>query len=207
MARATPLEMLKEQYGFLKRSIEAVMQGNLDEALRIATTIRVLVHETRNSIPLLKQVDPNYLQLTILGVPPPVPPKPGDYPPSYIGVLVRVKSQTGLQPIVDFDGYPRIQLNTLEDWWNQVILIFSDAGQKIAFTRQQIILTLANKEGGAHVDTTLPSAYEEYVIDSPLKFIVNKTPADTAHLARYAAVQAAAQICECLERNFPSVTA
>ncbi len=39
------------------RSCAAYDQGHIDEAVRIATLIRVLIHDTRNSISLLKHLD------------------------------------------------------------------------------------------------------------------------------------------------------
>jgi len=207
VARATALEMLKEQYGFLKRSIASAIRGNLDEALRIATTLRVLVHETAASKPLLKQVVPNYLQITILDIPAAPLSKAGAQRVFYIGVAVQMNSVTGVRPAVDLTNPPPGQkLVVLGSWWNRELLIFTDKGQRFVFTRKQLILTLANKEGGAHVDTSLPPGYEKFVTESPLRFVVSDVPSDTVHLARYAAVQAAAQMCECLERNFPSVT-
>lgn len=74
------------------------------------------------------------------------------------------------------------------------------------FTRKQLILTLANKEGGAHVDTKLPANYEKFVLDSPFKIKTAGVDTDTIHLARFAAVRAGAEMSECLERNFPEIT-
>lgn len=204
MPQTTNEEKLKEQYGFLKRSIDSFMDGHISEALRIATTLRVLVHETVSSTPLLKQLNPNYRRLTIVDVPPPGPVRPGGVVLFYIGVGVEMSQQKGARPIIDLqNGPPTQQLVTIESWWNQIILIFSDAGQRIVFTRRQLLLTLANKEGGAHVDTSLPAAYEKFVLDSPLKFAVNGVMTDTVNLARFAAVQSAAQMKDCLERHFP----
>lgn len=206
MAQTTNQEKLKEQYGFLKRSIDGFLAGHSSEALRIATTLRVLVHETASSNPLLKQLDPNYRQLTIIDTRPPAPSKPGGIILSYIGVGVTMNIEKGAQPVTDLrNGSPRQQMVTLDEWWKQILLIFSDAGQRIEFSRKQLILTLANKEGGAHVDTDLPTAYEKFVTDSPLKFMVNGVLTDTVHLARFAAVQAAVQMNDCLERHYPEI--
>jgi hypothetical protein len=64
-----------------------------------------------------------------------------------------------------------------------------------------LILTLANKEGGAHVDTTLPVDYETYVLNSPVRLQINGVQTDSVHLVRYAAVEAAVQMIDCLDRN------
>ncbi len=206
MGRARYADSLKEQYGFLKRSITNVMDGGHDEeALRIATTIRILVHESASSKPLLKCLDSNYLQMTILGTPPPSNLANMIF---YMGIGFEMNTSKGLRPIVDLANAPPTQrLVPLGDWWEQVLLVFADAGRTVKFARKYLLLTLANKEGGTHVDTKLPADYEKFVSSSPWKFTVHGTVTDTAHLARFAAVQSGAQMCECLERNFPSVIA
>lgn len=122
MPRATRLEMLKQQHGFLKRSIEAAMQGHDDEALRIATTIRVLVHETGSSKPLLKQLNSNYLQITILDI----PPRDLSNTVVYVGVGFQLNSQTGIRPMIDLKNAPPGQRPVLlGEWWNRIMLIFA----------------------------------------------------------------------------------
>lgn len=64
--RAEILLKLREQMQFLRNSLQTFYSGNFAESVRIATTIRVLVHETGRSKPLLKQATPNGLQLPIL---------------------------------------------------------------------------------------------------------------------------------------------
>lgn len=50
-------EHLNEQLEFLKRSAAAFDEGFTDEAKRLATVVRVLVHDTRTSHSLLNQLD------------------------------------------------------------------------------------------------------------------------------------------------------
>ena len=64
-AKANILEKLREQMGFLRSSLRAFYEGRFAESLRIATTIRVLVHETGSSKALLVQAMPNGLELPI----------------------------------------------------------------------------------------------------------------------------------------------
>ena len=59
-------EKLGEQRHLLRKSVEEIVAGDLTEALRVATTIRVLIHETGSSAALLKQLDQSYLQFEIL---------------------------------------------------------------------------------------------------------------------------------------------
>jgi hypothetical protein len=57
---------LKEQMEFLRTSLRGFYAGDFAESVRIATVIRVLVHESGMSKPLLKQAKPNGLELPIL---------------------------------------------------------------------------------------------------------------------------------------------
>jgi hypothetical protein len=60
------LARLKEQMEFLRTSLRAFYAGDFAESVRIATIIRVLVHESGMNKPLLKQAKPNGLELPIL---------------------------------------------------------------------------------------------------------------------------------------------
>jgi hypothetical protein len=204
MPRSTLQEMLVQQLGFLKSSLQAYKDGNDAEALRIGTTLRTLIHDTKSSHALLKQIDPNYLNLPIL-----------DRPEVGSGRKILALYGIGVSRSGDGTGTgrpdmtlndPALQLTPLEKWWNRLVLVFTDStGQRVEFTRRDLVLTLVNKEGGAHIDPTIPVAYEKYVLDTAVPFIVNGIPTDSAHLAQFAAVEAAVRMIECLERNFPWV--
>ena len=96
----------------------------------------------------------------------------------------------------------------MDEWWEKCCLVFTDftdpGGRQIKFLRRDLLLTLADKEGGAHVDTKLPDHYERFVRNSPMKVRVNGVETDSVHLARYAAVQAAVQMIDCLDRTLLS---
>ena len=51
-----PFEQLQRQLGFLRRSCELYDAGHKDESLRLSVVIRTLVHDTRSSTSLLKQM-------------------------------------------------------------------------------------------------------------------------------------------------------
>jgi hypothetical protein len=133
-------EHLREQCGFLKRSVQSVLDGHSEEAVRVATTIRVLVHKTKTATPLLEQLRPDYLRLTILDTPTPTPSGPGRHIPFYIGVGLTLGTN-GVRPI--FDNGPLVSSFTLDEWWNKTVLIFTDLNaRKTVFTRRDLILTL-----------------------------------------------------------------
>ena len=58
--RARAGEKLEEQRHLLRNAIGRMAAGDLAEALHISTRLRLLVHETGSSIPLLKQITPGY---------------------------------------------------------------------------------------------------------------------------------------------------
>src|ERR1700728_122201 len=197
-------ERLKEQRGFLRRSLQAFLDGDAAEAVRIATAIRILVHETKSAKPLLKQLRSDYLQIPILNHPLPTPVNPGGIILYYIGVGIQLGPDRIVRPIVDLSE--PLQLGILGSWWIHPCLIFPDEqGHPFVYKRKELILTLADKEGGAHVNATLPSEYERLVTVAPLKVVTQGIETDSVNLARYVCVQSAAHIIECLERNFPWV--
>jgi hypothetical protein len=60
------VEKLGEQRHLLDKSIKEFASGDHAEAVRLAIAMRVLLHETGSSKPLLGQLTPNYLELEIL---------------------------------------------------------------------------------------------------------------------------------------------
>lgn len=44
------------------------------------------------------------------------------------------------------------------DWWNKIVIVDS---KKSKFNRRELVLALANKDGGAHVDPDLDQAYSD----------------------------------------------
>lgn len=145
---------LAEQIAFLAASCEAYDRGATAEAKRMAVVVRVLVHKGRNSNPLLGQLglmslrfvdgaEPpgsrNVVSVSRLVVPALRPGVPSaQYIPKYL---------TGRVP-------PR--LVPFEEWWNRAVIV-DDEGQ--ALSRRDIVLALANKDGGVHVDPTLGRSY------------------------------------------------
>jgi hypothetical protein len=63
---------LQKQLGFLTRSCRDYDLGESDEAIRIATTIRVLIHQTPKSTSLLKHLNSTTINLlsTVREIPP-----------------------------------------------------------------------------------------------------------------------------------------
>ena len=194
-------EKLEEQRHLLRKSINEITKGDLAEALHAATAIRVLVHDTASSKALLKQLNPNYLQLEILDVP---PPKKEATPPGVtatvvmsipIGMTLR-KEGTFLNSELDVEGrVPTI----LGKWWERPALTIPGAG---GFSRREIVLGLANKEGGAHVDTDIPEKYRKLMGYGSLRAGWG-AEITTVNVSRLMAGQAGLEMLRYLDKHFP----
>lgn len=191
-------EMLDVQRSLLRKSVVAMTEGDLSEALRVATSIRVLVHETASSKPLLKQLSPNYLDLKILAEPPAKPVKPENriilsIP---IGLQITEEGKVLLNSELDLG---RHELTILGKWWRRPCLLIPGLE---GFSRRGIILGLANKEGGTHVDLNVSRRYQR-LLDSRALEIQSGQEVTPVNLSRLMAGQAGLQMLDCLDRHFP----
>ena len=175
---------LNLQARYLEQSSKSFDDGFEDEAPRLAVVVRVLVHDTPSSHSLLGQLglkehmtfhntaypyDPRNLMphqgllimkvtappgsgvavsITLAGEDPPMTSGGDDLPRGTVTYIAR-SSGPGAPPSL-------IREAPFEKWWNEVVI--KDHGGH-TFTRKDVVLALANKEGGAHVD---PNLSEEY---------------------------------------------
>ncbi len=146
---------LEEQLSLLELHCKTYDEGNTLVAKHIATLIRVLVHDTKNSQSLLGQLD-----------------KKGDFYDSspqetnlegviYLGArsfLVGGGMGKNSQYIPFLDDTPQKNIGfcSFDEWWNRLILTVD---QDNTFSRKYIVLKLANQAGGAHVDPELDEKY------------------------------------------------
>ena len=145
---------LRRQVGFLERSAAAFDAGYVDEAVRIATTIRVLIHNTASSVSLLKHLNATTISL--------LSSCDGASPSAllYMGLGVQeVKRDGGIieatyAPLLD--GPMKIFV-PVSKWWDMIVYVL---GSGARLSRKKIVLTAANKDGGAHIDSSLTPEYE-----------------------------------------------
>lgn len=153
-------EHLAEQLGFLEASARSFDGGFIGEAKRMATTIRVLMHETPQSHSVLGQL--GLLQKDFVDTSP-------DYDPKSLTafhglVFVRAKvsptSSSGTFKAFLNDTLPFVQGQTLPftRWWDKVVVVDQ---KKESFSRKGLILLASNKDGGAHVDPNLDAGYAQ----------------------------------------------
>lgn len=194
--------------GFIQRSVDSYIDGFEDEAYRVVTALRLLLHDTKKSKSLLGQLK---LQDTpFLSTAKPVDMK--NRFPQFPLCILRIKNDgssdntlikfnadgtvnedwyrsvlasqrsrlsgenretgTDIRCMPRFNDSPE---NTFvwvgfEHWWSTTILLEPprtgrDRGE---LTRKQLILNMANKDGGAHVDPKLSGTYADITKNSSL---------------------------------------
>lgn len=146
---------VQEQFLRLHEATDGYYAGRLEQALNAAVAIRVLVHETAQSRSLLGQIRRDYFSLEINDRAQPAP-KAGETPILDLPVRLRVGAGGASYVRPDFGAsfYRRVPL---AQWWsNSFVLIQEGDGW---LSKKDIILNVANKDGGAHVDPAVPMSH------------------------------------------------
>lgn len=158
--RAELLTHLREQVEFLRTSATLFDEGRQSEAKRLATAIRILVHDTDNSKSLLGLLG---VKTTLSFLDTSLPPNTADQIHMHCGLVTILMAFGGpgaskYRPPLDDLSEPRAgrPRPSFDDWWTAPVL--TDNGNN-SFARKDLVLGLAHKDGGAHVDPELENAY------------------------------------------------
>lgn len=146
---------LREQIGFLQRAVRRFDEGYTLEAIHIATILRVLLHSGR-SPSLLQIVGRDSLRFVDTAK----PPHPGNLVPSH-NLVQSSFSDEGLYFFAPLDDLPVRGHVPFESWWNGPVFAHPDG---VALSRRDVVLHMANKDGGAHVDPVLPDDFYKLLI-------------------------------------------
>ena len=140
-----------EQIEFLKNSCNSFDNGFDGEAKRIALTLRVLIHDTRNSKSLLGLMNKKGIDFLSTNA-----KQEPSSPFSFQGLVVigTGGDENIFTAMLDETGYNNYM--PIENWWNEVV--FKDNEQN-TLTRKELILTASNQDGGAHIDPSLERKY------------------------------------------------
>lgn len=152
---------LGEQIDFVISSAISYDNGFEGEAKRLSATIRVLVHDTKSCSALLTQLK----KMNILFFDSASAFDPRNPSTCSCLLLKRLsKEETkGLEAdyIAPLDNLPPTRNKDKKvgfgRWWNRNT-VFKDKEGNL-FSRRDIVLTVADKEGGAHIDPKLDQAY------------------------------------------------
>ena len=136
------------QLRFIENSCVSFDNGFKDEAVRIATTIRVLIHDTKKSRSLLGLLDVKDKVKIISTIQQP------DTKNITLFDGISTFTMNGVQPNLEIHN---ARIISISDWWDEIAIIYDQSKH----TRKSIILNAADKDGGAHVDPTLTKEYEQ----------------------------------------------
>lgn len=167
---------LIEQLAFLDASAAAYDAGAESEAKRLAITVRMLVHDGRA---------PSRSLLGHLGVRDRLP-----WTDSVAGVvreaaltigsglcITRMDMASGksrfMAPLGELSPERIHPGAAFIDWWHDPVLTDADGNQ---FSRGTLVLWVANKDGGAHVDGTLPTEYAALTRDNSIGMTQDSPP-------------------------------
>ena len=137
------VEQLKRQIIFLGNSVALYDSGCRQEAIRMATTIRILFHDTNASTSLLKHLG---IKGTIRIPTTAISVEPESVCEIDFGELMggMIFSQELEYTLIQKEA-PTI---AAPDWWVQPVFVRNGS----LISRRQIVLAAAHKDGGAHVD-------------------------------------------------------
>jgi hypothetical protein len=146
--QARLIEKLREQLRFMERSCHAFDQGAEDEAIRLATPLRIIFHNTTTSTSLVTHLKLGAKKMLSSSR------GHGDWK-DYLSLQINLSSS---QPVkaLPLLGTQFKELS-IDQWWRQEP-VFVHLGK--SHPRRKIILSVANKDGGAHVDEQLEEYYE-----------------------------------------------
>jgi hypothetical protein len=193
------LEKMKEQQHLLQTAVDGMANGDLVQALHVATSIRVFVHETGGSKPLLKQLRVDYLALAILE-------RVRTPPPGHEDLLfhcpVSTRIEGGVVKLIKELDHAGYSITTLGAWWENACMILPSVGR---ISRRELILGLSNKEGGAHVDADITEKYQNLLESKFFNIKINDMDPSPVNVSRTVAGKCGVELLDCLERNFPGL--
>jgi hypothetical protein len=160
---------LEKQLRFLETSCREYDTGNLDEAIRIATALRVIFHHTASSTSLLVHLAASSTRmLSTCGT------RKSDDPRGYWLGFIKVSMDVGKQTLWCeplFSTKPSMhRVVPFTAWWDSETVYFG-GGRKIR--RKTVVLDAANKDGGAHIDAHIPGNYQFFLDGAEFSFSVD----------------------------------
>lgn len=142
---------LDDHVGFLARSSQAFDEGHYGESKRLAVSLRVLFHDTRHSHSLLGQL--GRLGHSFITT---ATPYEAANLSSHGGLVMMSTFGGAAEYIAPLDTPIFKDWRPFEDWWSEPVFVDKE---KRVLSRRNLILSVADQDGGAHVDPTLSETY------------------------------------------------
>lgn len=155
---------LKDHLGFLQSSAEEFDGGQTSEAKRLAVSLRVLFHGTAQSHSLLSQLD----RLNGKFISTSIPHDPRN-DSSHSGLIMTAMSTTHAEYVAPLDDVICQRWLPFSEWWEEIVFVDN---KKTTLSRKTLVLSIANKDGGAHVDPKLSDVYARLSRQNSLGWIL-----------------------------------
>lgn len=167
---------LESQLELLRVLTDQYDKGDVVLGKSIATSLRVLLHDTDNSHSLLGQLGLKERKFFDTASPI-VEDVPGETQRigsfcGLVGIGVGTKDGQTYIPYLDETPGEKFGFVDFEEFWERTVFVDN---HKNTFTRKEIVLAIANQDGGAHVDPKIDEKYKELAKQNSLGW---KTSAD-----------------------------
>jgi hypothetical protein len=160
-------KQLQEQIKFMESSAKSFDEGQESEAKRLATQLRVLLHDTSNSKSLLSQLGvKNTLQFYSS-----INKREGLRLGPLTGLILKSLGPNGGKYVAPLDDFPpdhEFRKIGFDEYWVEPVLT-DNRGR--SFNRKDLVLTVANQDGGTHVDPGLDEDYVELTQKNSLGWV------------------------------------
>jgi hypothetical protein len=189
-------EHLRDQVHFMTQSAQSYDNGFTSEAKRLAVALRILLHDTTRSRSVLGQLG---IKERLLWC-----DTATDYDPENLMTQAGL-TQIQLEP-AGATFVPRLSQGVVkpklpfEMWWNAVVV--ADAAQSL-FTRRTLVLTVADRDGGAHVDPQLDAAYSALTRGNSMAWYHTSDGTQVKLVERASVRQIAYEVLTSLEEQCP----
>ena len=150
---------LRDQIAYMRTSAAAFDDGNKAEAIRIGAILRVIFHQPppgsrSKSTSLLTHLGASDVLIRSNA-----PSNDGNLLFGWSLAIVKMGFGADKRPIQEFQPHlaPESSDSFLKapDWWDQIFAAMNG----VQYTRQKVTRWAADKDGGAHIDATLPPDY------------------------------------------------
>ena len=163
---------LARQLYFLEASCEAFDKGVEDEAFRLATTIRVLLHDTKKSHSLLSLLGTKNVKFLDSAI-----PLDTDNLTTHSGLVFTAIGPPRTRYVAMLDDMPfKVQMD-FDTWWTSPV--FKDTKSNL-LSRKDLVLIAANQDGGAHVDPEIDEVYHDLARSNSLGWMATDGTSQTA---------------------------
>jgi len=159
---------LKEQIGFLSRSAVSYDEGYESEAKRMAVVMRVLLHDNgKTSVSLLTHL--NKKEILFHDTARELNHRNLLAEPTLTHIMMRTGEDRECKYIPNLDGgaCPVDKKVPFDDWWNKKVIKDQHGN---TFSRKDLITSVCNKDGGAHIDGKLNEKYANLTRNNSLGF-------------------------------------